>query len=80
MKRVIRHADGHSDVLFDVRLEAYRKRPVVVQAARMDEDFEVETMEGTMRGNAGDWLIQGVRGEYYPCSDEVFRATYERVE
>lgn len=28
----------------------------------------------------GDWIIRGIRGELYPCKDEIFRATYEAVE
>jgi len=39
--------------------------------------FSVETDEGDMRGDAGDWLIRGVEGELYPCRDSVFRATYD---
>jgi len=54
------------------------KRPVVVRAIRMPDDFEVETLEGVMRGKKGDWLIQGVEGELYPCKDEIFRKTYVR--
>lgn len=27
----------------------------------------------------GQWIIQGVKGEYYPCDDDVFRATYDEV-
>ena len=38
---------------------------------------EVRTLEGTMRGNAGDWLIRGVRNEIYPCKPDIFAATYE---
>jgi len=55
----------------------WRKRPVEITAQRMAEPFEVETMEGTMRGKAGDWLITGVQGEQYPCADAIFRQTYE---
>jgi hypothetical protein len=58
----------------------YRKRPVVIEAARMDVPFQVHTLEGTMEGNPGDWLIKGVEGELYPCKDSVFQATYEAVE
>ncbi len=79
MKRVIRHPNGDSEVMFTVRLSQYRKKPLLVFASQMDDEFEVETMEGTMRGKPGDWLICGVKGEYYPCSDEVFQATYEPV-
>lgn len=37
----------------------------------------VETREGTMRGNPGDWIIRGVAGEFYPCKNEIFEKTYE---
>lgn len=37
----------------------------------------VATLEGTMTGKMGDWLIIGVNGEYYPCKDEIFQKTYE---
>ncbi|MCE5255128.1 MAG: PGDYG domain-containing protein [Actinomycetia bacterium] len=58
----------------------YRKRPVVVQAKQMGEPFEVQTLEGTMRGKAGDYLIIGVIGERYPCDKEIFERTYEEVQ
>jgi len=35
------------------------------------------TLEGTMRVAEGDWLICGIKGEVYPCKDEIFRMTYE---
>jgi len=57
----------------------YRKRPVAIRARRMREAFTVETLEGTMTGNAGDWLVTGVEGEQYPVADRIFRATYERT-
>jgi hypothetical protein len=40
---------------------------------------EVKTLEGTMRGDANDWLIKGVQGEIYPCKPDIFIATYEPV-
>jgi hypothetical protein len=40
----------------------------------------VHTLEGTMRADLGDWIITGVKGERYPCKDEIFRMTYEAVE
>lgn len=40
-------------------------------------EFMVATLEGTMTGKMGDWLIIGVNGEYYPCKDEIFQKTYE---
>lgn len=57
----------------------YRKRPIVIMAKRMRESFSVNTLEGKMVGNAGDFLIIGVQGEKYPCKKEVFMKTYEFV-
>lgn len=55
----------------------YRKKPITITAERILERIEIPTLEGVMTGNPGDWLITGVEGEKYPCSDSVFRATYE---
>ena len=40
----------------------------------------IETLEGTMQANPGDYIIRGVKGEYYPCKPDIFEATYEPVE
>lgn len=40
----------------------------------------VETLEGRVRAEWGDWIITGVAGEKYPCKDSIFRATYEPVD
>ncbi len=39
----------------------------------------IETLEGTMRAQGGDWLIKGVNGEVYPCKPDIFEKTYEAV-
>lgn len=39
----------------------------------------IETLEGEMRANEGDWIIKGVAGELYPCKPDIFEATYEPV-
>ncbi len=40
----------------------------------------IETLEGTMRAEIGDWIIRGVKGELYPCKPDIFTATYEPVD
>jgi hypothetical protein len=40
----------------------------------------VNTLEGEMRAEVKDWIIQGVSGEFYPCKPEIFEQTYELVE
>ena len=41
--------------------------------------FLIHTLEGIMRADPGDWIIQGVKGEVYPCKADIFDATYEPV-
>ena len=55
----------------------FRKIPVTIEAHRLLHDMEIETLEGTMKGQKGDWLIKGVKGEMYPCKDDIFHMTYE---
>lgn len=55
----------------------YRKKPVVIEAVQLTQPMTVETLEGVMRGNKGDWLITGVKGEQYFCKPDIFEATYE---
>lgn len=40
----------------------------------------IPTLEGTMTATVGDWIIRGVKGEFYPCKPDIFAATYEPVE
>ena len=40
---------------------------------------EIKTLEGTMIAKAGDYIIQGVNGEIYPCKADIFEKTYEKV-
>ena len=37
------------------------------------------TLEGDMRGNRGDYIIKGLRGELYPCKPDIFEKSYEKV-
>lgn len=39
----------------------------------------INTLEGSMTANPGDWIIKGVKGEFYPCKPEIFEETYEAV-
>jgi hypothetical protein len=40
-------------------------------------EVHVWTLEGALRVSPGDWIIQGVKGEFYPCRADIFEATYE---
>lgn len=45
-----------------------------------DEGIYIETLEGIMCADKGDYIICGVNGEYYPCKPDIFEKTYEKVE
>lgn len=40
----------------------------------------VATLEGDVWASAGDYVIKGVKGEFYPCKPDIFEATYDLVE
>lgn len=40
----------------------------------------IETLEGAHIVSFGDFIIEGIKGEFYPCKPDIFEATYERVE
>lgn len=42
--------------------------------------IDIQTLEGEMRAEMGDWIIKGVKGEFYPIKNEIFKETYEPVE
>lgn len=39
----------------------------------------IHTLEGNMEASPGDWVIKGVKGEFYPCKPDIFEQTYEEV-
>lgn len=39
----------------------------------------IDTLEGRMTAQVGDWIIKGVNGEFYPCKNEIFIKTYQEV-
>jgi hypothetical protein len=40
----------------------------------------IYTLEGRMHASPGDWIICGVKGEFYACKPDVFAETYEQVD
>ena len=45
----------------------------------LGEVIYVDTLGGSMRADLGDWIIRGVKGEFYTCKSDIFAATYEPV-
>lgn len=40
-------------------------------------ELVVATLEGPLRASPGDWIIKGIKGEFYPCKPDIFAQTYE---
>lgn len=47
----------------------------------IDEDriFPIDTLEGRLAVRPGDYIIKGIKGEFYPCKPDIFMHTYEIV-
>lgn len=58
---------------------------ILAYGLETDEEFSfcdlfIETPEGIMRVGVGDYVIQGVNGEIYPCKPDIFEKSYDKVE
>ncbi len=51
----------------------------VPEVYRDSNQLGIKTLEGTMIAQPGDWIIKGVKGEFYPCKPDIFAATYDPV-
>ncbi|WP_417825335.1 hypothetical protein [Thalassospira povalilytica] len=64
-------------------LEKHFQRHALTPHNRGGSDYaqwDIETLEGTMTAQPGDWIIEGVNGEIYPCKPDIFEKTYEAVD
>jgi hypothetical protein len=59
--------------------DEYRKT-ATIQAVQISEDFTVNSEEGTLYAEAGDWLAEGPAGELWSIKEDIFAATYVPVE
>lgn len=72
--------DGWPDEIWD----GVNRNEIVLHLTRngraVSGFVEIKTLEGTMRGEIGDWIIRGVKGEFYSCKPDIFALTYENAE
>jgi hypothetical protein len=71
---------GYQYAKLGERLETWLRSNGCNFSIRPDAYILIHTLEGTMEGRPGDWIIRGVKGEFYPCKSDIFEATYEAVE
>jgi hypothetical protein len=68
------------DIATDYTWQPYRARPLAIWAMRMNRDFECPTLEGTLRGKAGDWILRADDGMTFPVPHEIFSRYYVKRE
>lgn len=68
---------GFSDDIPKI-VEFFGGQPVMGRGC--DMTIAIQTLEGEMLANPGDWIIRGVKGELYPCKPDIFDTTYEPAE
>jgi hypothetical protein len=44
-----------------------------------DGIVKIYTLEGEMKADVGDWIIKGIKGEFYPCKPDIFEKSYEQI-
>ena len=64
----------------EFEFQKFVKKPIPIKAVQIHEPFIVDTLEGQHKGNAGDYLIIGIRGERYPCKQDIFEESYQAVK
>lgn len=52
----------------------------VTASGHRPDGIHINTLEGDMHCSPGDFVIKGVKGEFYPCKPDIFAATYELAE
>ena len=56
------------------------KKLSTVMTSDVDVKLIIPTLEGDMKASKGDYIIKGIKGEFYPCKPDVFKSTYNVVE
>lgn len=60
----------------DWAVKAYKEGVIFFKDAG---EMFIKTLEGDHHASVGDYIIQGVSGEIYPCKPDIFEKTYEKV-
>ena len=61
----------------DPRPDWFQDKVTLNEIITYETHCNINTLEGVMRGEYGDYIIQGVMGEIYPCKSDIFELTYE---
>lgn len=62
------------------QVEAQRCPEAEPQGPDIPEHIHIDTLDGTMTADMGDWVIRGIQGEFYTCKPDIFARTYEEAD
>lgn len=54
--------------------------PGPILGRAFDASILINTLEGEMEAKPSDYIIKGIKGEFYPCKPDIFEASYEEVK
>lgn len=80
----VQYKDGNFESVLRLFPEAFDWKAQLVKKDGTGESakwqIEIPTLEGVMIASDSDYIIKGVKGEFYPCKEEIFKLTYEKAE
>ena len=59
--------------------EFMQRNLTISYADPKNPQIHIITREGVMAANIGDYIIKGVQCEFYPCKEDIFKATYDEI-
>ena len=62
-----------------IDIETDEQANEIIAECERSGGININTLKGIMLASKGDWVIKGVKGEYYPCKPDIFEATYEQI-
>lgn len=68
--------DPYQEITDDWLIDAVTQNKVRAEGKKV----RIETLEGTMYANKGDYIIKGVAGEIYPCKPDIFKQIYGKLD
>lgn len=72
--------DGNNNPFGVVEFHQFDYRMCPVCGGDNERHAIIKTLEGAHFATVGDFIIKGVKGEFYPCKPDIFEKTYEKVE
>jgi len=56
-----------------------QNQEIVFDDNTAEPKIKIETLEGPMYASVGDYIIKGIKGEFYACKPDIFELTYDKV-